>query len=196
MGNIVKINKKDKKLEINYYDFLVYVLLLTTLLVLSHSVRNYYFTVSYIELTYSLFLLPFIYFIINLIIKKYDYQGAIKSISISGIFLVLSVVLVGFFAGNGFSFDDIYGEFCAYVVSSFVNLTVYYFLLLNTKMPSLLVFLNYIFVLIIYYFVYMLFSINTISLEYFWLSYFSTLVIQIFICCLLTFIDKYVKRGI
>ena len=61
MGKIVKINKKEKKLEINYFDFLVYVLLLTTLLVLSHSIKNYCFTVSYIELTYSLFLLPFIY---------------------------------------------------------------------------------------------------------------------------------------
>lgn len=196
MGKIVKLNKEDKKLEINYYDFLVYILLLTTLLILTHSIKNYYFTVGYIELTYSLFLLPFIYFIINLITKKYGYQGAIKSISISGVSLVLFVVLVGLFAGSGFSFNNIYGEFCAYVVSCFINLTIYYFLLLNTKMPGLLVFLNYIFVLITYYFVYMLFSINAISFEYFWISYFSTLVIQVFICGLLTFIDKYIKRGV
>lgn len=196
MGKIVKLNKKDKKLEINYYDFLVYILLLTTLLILTHSIKKYYFTVGYIELTYSLFLLPFIYFIINLITKKYGYQGAIESISISGISLVLFVVLVGLFSGSGFSFNNIYGEFCAYVVSCFINLTIYYFLLLNTKMSGLLVFLNYIFVLIAYYFVYMLFSINTISFEYFWISYFSTLVIQVFICVLLTFIDKYIKRGV
>jgi len=195
MGKRVKLKKKERDLGIYYYDF-PYILLLTTLLIFAHSVKNYYFSVGYIELTYSLFLLPFIYFILNLITKKYNYQTAIKSISISGISLVVFVVLMGLLSGNGFSFNNIYGEFCAYVVSCFINLTIYYFLLINTKMPGLLIFLNYIFVLITYYFIYMLFSINTISFEYFWISYFSTLVIQAFICWLLTFIDKYIKRGI
>lgn len=196
MPKKVSVKKEEKKIEVSYSDAWIYILLLTTSLLLTQAIKNYTFEVGYINLTYSLFLLPIVYFIINLITKKYGYREAIKGISISGISLVLFVVVIDLLSGNGFGFDNVYKEFCGYVVSSFVNLTIYYFLLSNTSMPSLLVFLNFIFALIVNYFIYLLLGFNTLSLENFWISYFSTLLIQATICAIISFIDRYIKRGV
>lgn len=197
MARTKKVTKTKKEYENQLYsDSWIYIMLLMTLVLLTHSIENYYFIIDNIQLTISLFLLPIIYFILNVITKKYGYSKTIQAISISGLALVLFVILIEFVVGNGLSFDSIYGEFCAYVISCFVNLTIYYFLLNNTNMSRLAILLNYIFVLIVYYFIYTLFSINLLYLDNFWIAYFSTLLIQLFICIIISFVDKYIKRGI
>lgn len=196
MSKRIDVKKEEKNVELSYSDVWIYILLLTTLLLLTYSIKNYTFDVGYIQLTYSLFLLPIVYFIINFITKKYGYRESIKAISISGISLVLFVVIIDLLLGNGFGFDNVYKEFCGYVVSSFLDLTIYYFLLSNTSMPRLLIFLNFMFVLIAYYFIYMLLSFYNLILDHFWIAYFSTLLIQAVICAILSFIDKYIKRGV
>ena len=106
--------KKSEKKDVVYYDSWIYILLLTTTLLLTYAISNYTFSISYIRLTYSLFLIPFLYFILNLIIKKYGYPEAIKSISISGLSLVLFVVIIDMLSGNGLSFNNVYKEFCGF----------------------------------------------------------------------------------
>ena len=87
------------------------------------------------------------------------------------------------------------GEFCAYIVAAFTNLTIYMFLLNNTESPRLLVVINYMFTLVVYYMIYTMIHLNMIIFDEYWLGYFITLAIQLFISIGLSMIDKGVNRG-
>ena len=184
-----------KKKEAIYNDCWMYVLLLTTLVILLESLKNYTFHIAGVNLTYALFLLPLVYFIVNYICKKYDYKKAIAAIAISGVMFVCFIAIMSFALGERLILSNISGEFCGYVISQFINLTIYTFLLNNTKSPYILVFLNYMFALIIYYMFYTLIYLNMIILDNFWTGYFITLGIQVLICLPITIIDKRIKRG-
>lgn len=186
--------KKKKKEEL-YDDCWMYVLLLTTLTILLESLKTYTFKIAGVQLTYALFLLPFAYFIVNYITKKYDYKKAVAAIAISGVMFVSFSAIMAFAIGERLILTSISGEFCGYIVSQFVNLTIYMFLLNNTKSPIILVYLNYIFALIVYYMFYTLIYINTLNLDNYWTGYFITLAFQELICVPITMLDKKIKRG-
>ena len=194
-SNSIK-NKVIDKETVSYSDNWIYILLLTTLIILTESIKNYTFDVSYVKLSYSLLLLPFSYFLINIITKKYGYLEAIRALAISAVALIIFVVSIDYIVGNGITLNNVYADFCGYAASGLINITIYYFLITNTTSPSLLIFLTYIFSLVVNYFIFMLMKFNSLSLEYFWISYFCTIIIQAIICGVLTFIDKYIKRGI
>ena len=136
--------KKNEVLELEQESFWIYIFLLSTIVMLAHSLKDYTFSFDNITLTYSIFILPFIYFITNYITKKYGYTKSIIGISVSGVVLVLFGLIMSFVIGGNFSFYDIAGEFCGYVISQFVNLTIYQFLLVNTQENFILIFLTYI----------------------------------------------------
>jgi uncharacterized PurR-regulated membrane protein YhhQ (DUF165 family) len=184
-----------KKKTNGYEDCYIYILLLTTLVILLKSLKTYTFNIFNIDLTYSLFLLPVVYLIVNYITKKYDYKKAIAAIAISGVISVCFTVLISFALGRQISLSSVSGEFCGYVISQFVNLTIYTFLLNNTKSPYFLIFLNYMFSLIVYYMFYTLIYLNMIILDNFWEGYLITIFIQTIICLVLAYIDKRIKRG-
>lgn len=186
--------KKKKKEEI-YNDCWMYILLLTTLTILLESLKTYTFKIAGISLTYALLLLPFTYFIVNYIVKKYDYKKGIAAIAVSGVMFVCFSGIMSFAIGERVILSNISGEFCGYVVSQFINLTIYMFLLNNTKSPYILVLLNYMFALIVYYMFYTLIYLNTIILDSFWKGYFITLIIQLVLCIPITIVDKKIKRG-
>ena len=192
----VKAPVKEKKQQPQFYDdSWMYILLLTTLVILIESLRTYHFQVLDSVVTYGVFLLPFIYFIVNYLTKKYGYEKGIVAISVSGVSLVLFVLFMDWLLGNPITFSGVCGEFCAYVVSQLVNLTIYKFLLENTKSPFILVFLNYMFALIVFYMFYTLIYLNMIILDHFWLGYFVTLLIQSVICLFITFLDVLIAKG-
>ena len=141
-------------------------------------------------------LLPLIFLITNFITKKYDYRKTVVAISISGVAMVLYIAVMSFAVGKTFVITDISGGFCGYVISQLVNLTIYAFLLNNTKSPGLLVYVNYLFALIVLYMFYTLISLDKIRLDNFWSGYFVTLLVQSIICIILTIVDKKIKRGI
>lgn len=185
-----KTNKKTK-----YEDTWIYILLLSAIVILGQALKNYTFQVDNFNLTYSLFLLPVIYFLTNYITKKKGYKKAILGISISGISMVLFVFLINLCTGRGFDFYNVAGDFCGYIVSQCINLTIYQFLLNNTKSNFILVFLNYIFALVVYYLFYSLFYINTLAVDTYWPAYFTTLILQAILIMMLTYIDMRIKRG-
>ena len=185
-----------KKKEVQYEDCWIFILLLTTLTILMESLKTYTFKISGVRLSYSLLLLPFAYFLTNYICKKYDYKKAIAGIAISGVMFVSFSGIMSFAMGERLILTSISGEFCGYVVSQFINLTIYMFLLNNTKSPFILVLLNYIFSLIVYYMFYTLIYLNMIILDNFWKGYFITLAIQFVLCIPITIYDKKIKRGI
>lgn len=174
----------------------VYILLLSTVVILAQSLKGYKFSFENVTLTYSLFILPVIYFITNYIAKKYGYGKAIVGISVSGVVMVLFGLIMSFATGQGFSFYDICGEFCGYVVSQLINLTIYEFLLNNTTCPFILMFLTYIFSLVVFYLFYTLIYMNVLVFDNYWISYFSALIFQGIVCLMLTFFDSNIKRGI
>ncbi len=187
---------KTKRRKEVYSDSWMYILLLTTLVILIESLKSYTFTINQVSVTYSIFLLPIIYLITNYITKKYDYKKSIVAISISGVSLVLFVAIMNFALGKTMDFSSVSGQFCGYVVSQFVNLTIYKFLLNNTNSPFFLIFLNYLFSLIVFYMFYTLIHLNMIILDDFWTGYFMVLDIQTVICFILSIIDSKIRIGI
>lgn len=185
-----KIMERD-----NYKDYWVYILLLTTLVILTESLKYYTFPIAGVSLSYSIFLLPFLYLITNYIDKKYDYKKAVSSIAISGVLFVCYSAIISFGLGQRLILSSISGEFIGYVISQLVNLTIYTFLQNNTKSPLLLIYLNYIFSLIVYYTFYTLIHLKMILIDQYWQGYFLTLIIQIIICIPIAIVDKKIKRG-
>lgn len=185
---------KKKNDEI-YNDSWLYILLLITLVILIESLKTYKFEISGVNLTYGIFLLPLTYLLVNYITKKYNYKKGVAAIALSGVSLVFFVNIMSFALGERFMLSSISGEFCGYVASHFVSLTIYIFLLNNTKSPFILVFLNYIFSIIVFYMFYTLIYLNMIILDNFWNGYFTTLIIQSVVCLPITYIDKRIKRG-
>ena len=175
-------------------DVWVYTLLLTTLTILIESLRVYTFKLFGVELSYSLFLLPVVYFLIDVIAKKFDYKRAVAAIAISSVIFVSFSFIVAYAINGEYILRSLTGEFCAYVLSAFTNLTIYVFLLNNTESPRILVILTYLFSLVVYYMVFTLIYLNLVFNDY-WTGYFITLGIQLVICTILSIVDKRVLRG-
>lgn len=184
-----------KKLEERYNDCWIYILLLTTLAILIQSVKTYTFNIYNTEIGYNIILLPGTYFIVNYICKKYDYKKSISAISISAVMMVCFIVVVNFALGKNIMLSRMTGDFCGYIVSHFINLLIYEFLLNNTRSPYYLIFLTYLFSLIIFHMIYTLIHLNLVILDGYWTKYFLTIAIEFIICIPIAFIDKQIKRG-
>ena len=201
LGRKVPRKYESKKMEVEEVlkveneSWWVYVLLLSTIVILAQSLKDYTFSFDNITLTYSIFVLPIVYFVTNYITKKYGYTKSIVGISVSGVSLVLFSLIMSFVIGTKFSFYDICGGFCGYVVSQFVNLTIYQFLLVNTNNSFVLIYLTYLFAFVVNYLFYTLIYMNLLVFDNYWISYFTTLIIQGILCFLLTFFDVNIKRG-
>ena len=187
---------RKKEIEDNYQDCWIYILLLTTLTILIQSVKSYQFTIMGCNISYNILLIPGIYLLSNYICKKYDYKKAIAAIAISGVIFVGFMVTMEFILGRGLVLSNLVGDFCGYVVSQFVNLMIYVFLLNNTKSPYILLLLNYLFAIIIFYMIYTLIYLDLVIVDGYWLKYFITMGIECMICIPVAFIDKNIKRGL
>ena len=195
---VLKKYTKDEKevLKIENEGWWVYVLLLSTVVMLTQSLKDYTFSFDDVTLTYAIFVLLLVYFVTNYITKKYGYAKSVIGISVSGVALVLFSFIMSFVIGQHFSFYDICGGFCGYVISQFVNLTIYQYILVNTSGSFILIYLTYLFAFVVNYLFYTLIYMNLLVFDNYWLSYFSTLILQGVICFLLVFLDVNIKRGI
>ena len=194
----LKYKKVDKMSNIRkkYNDSWMYILLLSTLVILTESVKTFKFTLLNSEITYAIFLLPIIYALTNYITKKYGLKRTLIGIVVSLISMILFVMLMNFAIGKDMDFGSLYGAILGYLVSQIVNTMIYKFLLVNTNSPYLLILLNYIFAYIVFYMIYTIVHLDMIILDTFWISYFIVLVIQIIISIVLAIIDKKIQVGI
>lgn len=186
---------KNKKEEY-YQDSWIYIFLLTTLVILIESLKTYSFSFKGFSLSYTIFLLPFTYLISNYITKKYGSKKCILGISISSLFLVIFYITMTFAMAEQIDFNSITGDFCGYIISQLVNLTIYNFLLNNTNSPIYIVYLSYLFSIVIYYLFYTLIYLDMIILDNYWGTYLLTIGIDSLICIPITIIDKKIKRGL
>ena len=199
MSKKVVTSKKRKRVikkEEIYEDGWMYVLLLSTLAILISSLSNYKFNIGVTSLSYSVFLLPLVYFLANYITKKHGYKKTVVAISASAVASVIFNIVMCFIVGRNIDLIVLSSEFSGYIISQFVNLTIYYFLMENTNSPILLIFLTYIFALLTNYMFYTLISLNIIVLDGYWVAYFTTIGIQSIICLMLSFVEMFIKRGI
>lgn len=186
------MNRKKTK----YNDSWMYIILLTSVVILTYSLKEYNFHIINTELTFSIFLIPFTYAITNYITKKYGFKKGITAIFISTVSLVLFILLMGFAIGKNIELSSITGELLGYFLSQLLNTMIYKFLLVNTNSPYLLILLNYIFGYIFFYMIYTVVNLNMIVLDNFWISYFIVLIIQTLISIVLSIVDKKISVGI
>ena len=96
-----KYSAKEKEveqiLEVEHEGWWVYILLLSTIVILGHALKDYSFSFDNVSLTYSIFILPVVFFITNFITKKYGYGKSIVAISFSGVALVVFSFLMSLF---------------------------------------------------------------------------------------------------
>lgn len=177
-------------------DSWLYILLLSTVVILGGALKSYTFTIKGISLTYTVFVLPIIFLLTNYITKKISYTKGISAICLSTVAFVLFTYGIGYGLGRRVNFLAIGGEVSGYLISQMINLYIYVFLLNNTKSPAILVYLNYIFSLVIFYMFYTLINLSVLVTSSYWSGYFLTLAIQAVECIIMTVIDHKIKRGL
>lgn len=178
-----------------YNDSWMYILLLSTIVILAESLKTYYFPIFNVNLTYVVFILPFIYMVTNYITKKYGFRRTLTAIIISTLALILFVLIMNFAIGRTLDFTTLSGSLLGYLISQIVNTLIYKFLLVNTNSPYILVLLNYIFAYIVFYMLYVIVHMNMVVSDSFWVAYFTTLGIQTIMSTALAYIDKKIKIG-
>ena len=184
--------KKGKQIE---KESLVYTLLLTVLAILWISIKDYTFQVSEVSFSFSLFLLPFIYFLVKNIIKKYGYKKAIFSIIISTVAFVSFSALSSFALREVFALSNVKKEFYSYLISLLLYVFIYRYFIEDIQDNIFICSLNYLFIIIVYHMISTLVGMEKIPLNIFLVKYFLTLGIQTVICFLVASIEKkYIKK--
>jgi len=190
-----KLNLSEEQLKDLYNDSWIYIMLLSTLVILTESLKTYTFNFG-TEISYSVLLLPLIYLLANNITKKYGFMRTIIAIAVSTLAMILYISVMYFAIGSPFNIGMISGQVLGYAISQLVNLFIYSFILNNTKAHWLLILINYMFSLIVFYLVYTIVQANVVISFHFWTGYFTTLGVQLVECILITAIDEKIKRGL
>lgn len=177
-------------------DSWLYTLLLSTIVILGGALKSYTLTIKGIEITYAVFLLPIIYLLTNYIIKKYNFAKGVSAICLSTVAFVVFTYAISYGLGRSVNFLSVGGEVSGYLISQMVNLYIYVFLLNNTKSPEILIYLNYMFSLVLFYMFYTLINLSVLVTESYWSGYLLTLGIQAIECVITTIIDHKIKRGL
>ena len=188
--------KKIKKKETIQNDSLIFIMLLATISTLAVALKDYTFSMIGINITFSIFIIPFILFTSNYITKKYGFKETLYGILISSLIIVTFLVLIKDLTNQRVIVLELLGYFFSYFISMFINLSIYYYIILNFKSNVILIYLNYVFSLIINHLMYLIFLHNMIMTDNFWKSYFVSIIIEMVISIGLVFIDNKIKQGI
>lgn len=184
------------KTRTKYNDCWMYILLLSTLVILTESIKTFNFNLFNVEMTYAIFSIPIIFAITNYITKKYGFRRTLTGIIVSALSVILFVIIMNFAIGRPIEFSNLSGGLLGYLISQIVNTMIYKFLLVNTNSPYILVLLNYIFGYIVFYMIYTIIHLDMIILDTFWISYFVVLIIQSIMSMGLAYLDKKILVGI
>ncbi len=170
-------------------DVWVYVLLLTSVTILGWVLGKFDFSIGKASLTIAIFAYPFRYFVANIITKKYGYKETMNAISYSACLLLLFIIVASLLGQRDIDYIPVTGELFGYIVSQMINLTIYFYLLMNTDENKLALLTTYIFVMLVDNLVNMLFASRMIMIDSFWRTYFVTICIQIIISIVLIYFD-------
>lgn len=171
-------------------DCSIYILFLTSLVILWGTLDSYGFMVRGKMFSYSFFVFPFLTFLVHDMDWRYHYQSASKAIALSTIFYICFYVITTFALGEVISLAKISSLFIGYMISQFLNLFLYEFLMKNTRFQPILIYFNYLIVFLVYYFIYIIINISDIHMEEFWILYFFPFIIQLILSVPFTLLDK------
>ena len=181
---------KKKVIEQEEVGVWVYIILLTAVTILGWVLSSFKFSIGKASLTIAIFAYPFRYFIANIITKKYGYKETLNAISYSSCLLLLFIIVASILGQQDIDYIPVTGELFGYMVSQMINLSIYYYLLMNTEGNKLTSLATYIFVMLVDNLVSMLFASRMIMVESFWRTYFVTILIQTIISIILIHFDE------
>ena len=192
-----KNNRKKKvtKKEIEN-EFLLFTFLLATISVLATSLKSYTFLLFGLNITFSVFVLPCILFISNYITKKEGFKNSLYAVIISTLMVKAFLFLIENLTNQKANVMEILGYSLSNFVSLFINLAIYYYILINLSYKSIMVELNYMFAFILNSFINLLFLNNLAFTNNFWGQFKIAIVIQFIISIVLVCFDRKIERGI
>lgn len=190
-----KKNRKNKIKEIENESLLLS-FLLATIAILFTVLKSYTFKILNLDITFSVFVLPFILYTSNYITKKYGFKHSFRATIISTLIVIAYIVLMEDLIGKRLDFIEIGSHTVSYFTSIFVNSSVYYYIISNIeiKKESILTYFSYIFSMFINHIIYMLFLSN--MTDRFWKIYFISVMIECIITLPLIWYDTKIKRGL
>ena len=168
----------------------VYILLLTAIAILGWVLGKFEFNIGKATLTFAIFAYPFRYFIANIITKKYGYKETMNGISYSACLMLLFIIVASLLGQHDIDYIPVTGEIFAYLASQMINLTIYYYLYMNTDGNKLAILATYIFAMLIDNLISMLFISRMTMVDAFWRTYFVTILIEAIISIILINFDE------
>ena len=190
LNTLENVSVEGKKL------FFSYTFLLCSMTILFVALNSFKFYIFNGSTNYSIFILPFLFFLVDAIVKEVGYKAGAISLIASGITIGAISVIVDLIFGVQFSILKYIGIMFSYLLSQFINLSVYYYMLGNYSTPYFFVVLNYIFVILVYNMLYMLFVEKLVFSNSFWNIYMIIVVIQILISMICGIILKFIRQGV
>ena len=186
MKKNISTKRVVKKEEVGSW---VYILLLTSVTILGWVLGKFDFSIGKTTLTIAVFAYPFRYFIANIITKKYGYKETMNGISYSACLLLLFAIVASLLGQHDVDYVPLTGELFGYMLSQMINLSIYYYLLINTKNDKITYLGSYIAAMLVDTLVSMLFASRLVVLASFWKTYFVTILIQAIISIFLIYFD-------
>ena len=168
----------------------IYILLLTAVAILGWVLGKFDFNIGKASLTLAIFAYPFRYFIANIITKKYGYKETMNGISYSACLMLLFMIVASLLGQHDVDYIPVTGEVFAYLTSQMINLTIYYYLYMNTKGNKLAILATYIFAMLVDNLISMLFISRMTIVDAFWRTYFVTILIETIISIILINFDE------
>lgn len=173
-----------------------YTFLLSAAVIFVISLKTFSFDIMGNDVSYAIFIVPFLYFLVELITKEIGFRPAKIAVLASTVVFYLSTLIVDMIFGFKFNLIGYLGITFAYFLSQFLNLFIYYYMLDNYKTPLIFVILNMVFCLLVNNMLYMIFSTGMVFTDNFWQSYAVALLCQFFTCVILGVVINFVKQGI
>ena len=163
----------------------IYILLLTAVAILGWVLGKFEFNIGKATLTVAIFAYPFRYFIANIITKKYGYKETMNGISYSACLMLLFMIASSLLGEHNVDYVPVTGEIFGYLASQMINLTIYYYLYMNTDGNKLAILATYIFAMLVDNLISMLFISRMTMVDAFWRTYFVTIKIEAMISIIL-----------
>ena len=168
----------------------IYILLLTAVAILGWVLGKFDFNIGKATLTFAIFAYPYRYFIANIITKKYGYKETMNAISYSACLMLLFMIASSLLGEHNVDYVPVTGEVFGYLASQMINLTIYYYLYMNTDGNKLAILATYIFAMLVDNLISMLFISRMTMIDAFWRTYFVTILIETIISIILINFDE------
>lgn len=197
-SSIKRKKNVKKKIDMEKYnnDIFMFSILLSVVCILAVSLKSYQFILFGNHLPFSLLIVPFTIFISNYITKKYGFKNSLFSIGVSTLVIVAFILLIDNLTNRQASITEISGFVVTYFGSMFINLLIYYYIILNMTSKSIMIGLNYLFTLVLNSFLYLLFFHELVLSSSLLRELTISFIIQFIISIGLIYCDRKIERGV